>query len=339
MRRTLELIFRHGVIIAALLIIPIVTALAFVWAQPRQYEGTATLWALQRYSVIGATGPEADLNSTPASTQVTALTELLQAHSFDLAVAKQTDLASTFDAATRADPRKLNDAIEHELSTKVIPTAVGYNLFQITYDNKSPKIAQQVVAAVVGEFEAQATSFSIAEAKQLIQAYQGQLLQAKQAASEATRVAANYAASHPGAQAFTDPAYSQLLQQAQAAQTNADALQANINQLQSQLATVGNGTGGLYSIVDAPNVDSKPVSRAKGFLLGGGIGLAVGLLVTTLLLVALMRRDRSIYSSEDLRRLIQLPITLELTELPSDVAAAVAAPAQPALLERIQARR
>ena len=322
MRRALESIFRHRAKIVLLLILPIMISLAIVWAQPRQYEGAATLWALQRYSVIGATGPEADLNSTPAETQATALTELLQTHSFDLAVARETDLASTFNAATRADPNKLNLAVEQEISTKVIVTAVGANLYQITYDNKNPAVAQQVVAAVVDQFGAAATSFSIAEANQLIKSYQSQLPTAEQASNTATQAAASYAKAHSGVTTQSDPTYNQLLQQAQGAQANVDALQSNITQLNQQLATIGNGSGGLYNIVDTPAVDSQPVSRAKMFLLGGGIGLAVGLLIVTLLLVALSRRDRSAYTPDDLRRLTTLPVVLELPRLPTALVAA-----------------
>src|SRR5579859_4107411 len=101
MRRVLELIFRHWAKILGLLIIPVIISLGIVYVQPRAYEASTTLWALQRYSVIGATGPEADLTATPASTQATAVQELLQTRSFSLSVANETGLASTFPAATR----------------------------------------------------------------------------------------------------------------------------------------------------------------------------------------------------------------------------------------------
>ncbi len=315
MRRTLELAFRHWAQVTALLIIPILVALAIAWVQPRQYEASATLWALQRYSIIGATGPEADLTATPATTQATAVAELLQTRSFDLAAAKGTGLASTFDAATRANQSKLDDAIQQELSTKVTATPVGYNLFQIIYDNKDPKIAQQVITAVVDQFGVVATGFSSAEAKRLIQAYQTELAPATKNAYAASQAAANYLAAHPHATAQNDPTYSQLLLEAQGAQTNMSNIQGNITQLNLELVTVASGSSALYSVVDPPNVNSQPVSRVKTLALGGGIGVGVGLLAVTLLLVTLTRRDRSAYTPEDLTRITNLPIALELPRL------------------------
>ncbi len=319
MRRVLELVFRHWAKILGLLIIPVIIALAIVLVQPRQYEASTTLWALQRYSVIGATGPEANLYATPASTQATALTDLLQTRTFDLAIAQETDLAKTFDAATRADTNNLDDAIVKELSTKVIPVAVGTFLYQITYDNKSPKIAKQVISAVVDQFAVAATGFSVVEAKQLLQIYGNELTQAQTSANAATQAAADYVNAHPRATAQTDPIYNQLLQQVQGAQANVASLQGHITTLNQQLATNG-GSASLYKVVDAPLVSNQPISRTKTIELGGGIGLAVALLAITLLLVAFSRRDRSVYSLDDLHRIIGIPVALELPELLAAVA-------------------
>lgn len=322
MRRILELVFRHWVKAIGLLVIPVIIALGIVWVQPRQYQAAATLWALQRYSVIGATGPEANLYATPASTQATALTELLQTRTFDLAVAKETNLASSFDAATRADPNTLNDAIVKEISTKVVPTPVGFNLYEIDYTSKDPQIAKQVITAVVSQFGAAATSFSTEAARQLIQTYQDELTQAEKSANTATEASTNYLLDHPRATAATDPVYSQLLQQAQGAQANVGSLEGKITSLNQQLATVGDGSQGLYTVVDAPRVNTQAVSRLKTIELGAGIGVAVGLLAVTLLLVALARRDRSVYAPEDLRRIMDLPVALEIPELPGMIVAA-----------------
>ncbi len=335
MRRSLEKFFRYWAQILALLLIPIVVALAIAWKQPPQYEASATLWALQRYSIIGATGPEADLTSTPATTQATAVTDLLQSRTFDLAIAKETNLASMFDAATRADPNKLDQAIVQELSTKVTSTAAGYNLYQIVYDNKNPKIAQQVVAAIVDRFGVYATGYSIVEAKQLIQAYQSQLGPAQQNAFQSSQVAANYLASHPLAATRGDPTYSLFLQQELGAQANVNTIQSDITQLNLQLASIGGNQSGLYRVIDPPKVNSQPVSPVKTLALAGGIGAGVGLLAAILFCVTVMRRDRSAYTVDDLSRFTELPVALELPLLkPALVAAAIQT--RPALAERAE---
>jgi uncharacterized protein involved in exopolysaccharide biosynthesis len=316
MRRALEIVFSHWIQIIALLVTPIVIALAIVFVQPREYEASTTIWANQRYSVIGATGPETDQFATPSATQATALMELLQTRTFDLSIAQESNLASIFDSATRADSDKLDDAIVHELSTQVTATPIGDHLYQITYDNKNPQIAKQVISAVVDQFGALATGFSATQAKQFIQIYQQQLAQAQKAANAATQAAANYAVDHPAATAQTDATYSGLLRQAQGTQATVDSLQGQITQLNQQLVTTADGSNSLYRVVDKPRVDSKPISRMKTLALGGGLGVAVGLLAVTLLFMALMRRDRSAYSADELRRFTGLPVALEVPHLP-----------------------
>lgn len=322
MRRILELIFRHWLKLITLLTIPVVIAVGIVWFQPRQYEATATLWALQRYAVIGASGAEANLFATPASTQATALTELLQTRSFDLSIAKQTKLASTFDSATRADPNKLGDAIVQELSTKVVPSAIGFDLYSITYASKDPDVAHQVVNAVVDQFGAAATSFSVAEANQLLKTYQDELTQAQKSASDATQAATGYALAHPNSTAQNDAVYSMLAQNEQGAQATVANIDGQITKLNQQLATIGSASNSLYKVVDAPRVNSRAISRTKTLALGGGVGLAVGLLAMTILLVLLSRRDRSVYSQSELSQIVAAPVVLELPHLTTSIARA-----------------
>ena len=89
MTRTLEAIFRHPLQLLILIILPPIIAVAVAYFMtPRTYQSTASVWALQRYFVIGATGPESNLAAFPAQTQATALTELLQTRTFALAVAQ-----------------------------------------------------------------------------------------------------------------------------------------------------------------------------------------------------------------------------------------------------------
>ena len=98
-QRVLESVFRRPLQFLLLLIVlpPIGVAVVYVII-PRTYPATASLWAFHRYEVIGLTGPETDQNSTPAVTQASALTELLQSHVFALSVANATDLPSTLSA-------------------------------------------------------------------------------------------------------------------------------------------------------------------------------------------------------------------------------------------------
>src|SRR2546421_37633 len=157
MHRTFEAIFRHPIQLLALLILPLVLSLAIAYVLPRSYQASASLWALHRYTVIGATGPESDLLSTPSATQVAALSELLQSRAFALSVAKSTNLAATLhlSKSVLADPQLLDDALAAEVSQHVVVTSQGYNLYGIVYVNRDPTVAQQIVAAVISEFNVQ----------------------------------------------------------------------------------------------------------------------------------------------------------------------------------------
>ena len=93
MTKILEILFRNKMRLAALLLLPVLVSGVVVFFLPRSYQATARLFALTRFTVIGATGPEADLQSTPSMTQATALTGFLQTENFDLAVAEDSDLA------------------------------------------------------------------------------------------------------------------------------------------------------------------------------------------------------------------------------------------------------
>ena len=104
MTKVIEVLFHHKWRLLVLLALPILVSGAIAFKQPRTYEASAGLWALRRYEIIGATGPEADLTSTPAETQTTTVSEFLQSKSFVLAVAYDTDLPQLL-AASNPGPR------------------------------------------------------------------------------------------------------------------------------------------------------------------------------------------------------------------------------------------
>src|SRR5207248_8120562 len=136
----------------------------------------------RRYEIIGATGTESNLLATPSETQVSALSELLQSRVFALTVAKSTDLQSTLELSknVQSDPQLLDDALLLEVSQHVQVTSQGYNSYEITYSNRDPRVAQQIVAAVIKEFQLQGQGFSVVEGQHLLEGYQTQLSQAKQ---------------------------------------------------------------------------------------------------------------------------------------------------------------
>src|SRR5262249_21273468 len=118
MIKFLETFFRHWILLLLMLLVPAIIGVGVAFVLPSSYQASATLWALKRYEIISATGSESDLQATPADTQATALTELLQSRTFDIAVAKSTDLKSTLKV-NQQDAQALDDAYVANISKNV----------------------------------------------------------------------------------------------------------------------------------------------------------------------------------------------------------------------------
>ena len=315
MGRILEVIFRRILLLLLLLILLPLVSVAVAYVLPRSYQSTATLWALRRYEVIGLTGPESDLLATPAETQSAALTELLQSRAFALSVAHATSLPSTLDASVQKDSQLRDDALFNEISQHVQVGAQGYNLFTITYDNRNPEVAQEVVQAVIQNFGLQSQGFSVVEGQLLLESYQTELAQAKQDATKAARTEANYILEHPNLaknDLLPDPQYALLHAQTQQAQATLGNIQTTIATISQEISAQGVGSDSLFKVLDAPKVATQPVSRLKTLLVAAGIGLGLAILACALYVVIAVRRDRTVYSPLDLRKVTTLPVVMEV---------------------------
>lgn len=321
MRRTLEIIFRHPLqLLILVVLLPIIGVVLAYIMTPKMYQSVGSVWAWHRYAVISPTGPESDLNSTPAQTQATALTELLQTRKFALDVIKGIDLLSTLDlgANVKSDPQQLEDALFSEIAKNVTVTPQAYQLYTVSYANRNPEIAQKIVQSVIQNFGTQSTNLTVAEGQNLLANYQAQLKDAQNKQDQAVKAQQQYVAAHRNmsqAELAADPEYQQLEAATKQATANVQSIQDQINVIQQSLGQTGDNSQTLFQIVDAPQIPQLPVSRAQKFLIGGGIGLGIALLADAIYLIILVRRDRSIYSAYDLQDIITLPVLMQLPTL------------------------
>jgi uncharacterized protein involved in exopolysaccharide biosynthesis len=318
MTKVIEILFRRKWGLLALLLLPILLSLAVAYKLPRQYQASAGLWALRRYEIIGATGPETDLTSTPAETQATTVSELLQSRSFALAVAYDTDLPRAL-APANPGTQNLQDALYTEISTNVTATPLGYNRFSITYTNSNQAIALQVVKAVVEHYGNESANQSTAEGQQLLNNYAAQLAADQQQAQKDTQAAAQYlqVTQLTPQQAGLEPRYQQLAAQVAQDDVIVGTVETEITIIKQQLASLSLGSAGEYIVIDAPTVPNRPVSRTKMFLLGGSIGLIAGLLATVIYFLILYRMDQLLYSLADVRLSTSYPVLVQIPQLPS----------------------
>lgn len=321
MDRVFRTITHRPIQILILILLPLAIAGAVAYLFPRQYQATATLLALHRYDVLTATSLDNSNLATPAETQTTALSELLQTRSFSLAVAQEANLAETLKAQLRDDPQSRDNALVADISQHVQVQAQGYDLFTITYTGTNPQITQQVVAAVIDNYGQESQLIVGAEGQNLLVTYQTQLTRAEQSTQSAAAAESQYILLHPKLTQIemqNNPQYQQLHAQTQLAQLNEQNLQASINTLEQDILNHGIVAASLYKVLDAPIVPDQPVSRLKTLLLALGAGAAVAILASTIYIILATRRDRRVYTGLDLQQVTDYPVIMELPRLSSN---------------------
>jgi uncharacterized protein involved in exopolysaccharide biosynthesis len=302
-----------------LLFVPVIIGLVVGYVLPRSYQASATLWALQRFEDIGATEAQNNLEETPATTQADALMELLHSRAFDIAIGDSTDLKSTLrlSAEDLSNPRRLDDAYVADISKNVQVTANGTNLYQVTYTNSDPRIAAQVLKAIIDRFQSQGQQFSSLRSQRLlVEEDQAQLTKLRADANTAAADEAAYLASHPGATTANDPQYALLDGERQQAQSVLRNMEKTIASLQQDLATQSTGGGPFFKTLDPPVQPDKAVSRLKVLTTTVGIGAAAGLVVCILYILILVRRDRALYTVLAIEKATSYPVLMKLHQIP-----------------------
>lgn len=323
MVRTLEAIFRRPMrLLALFVLLPLISIAIVYFVIPHMYQTTATLWALRRYEIISATSINTNSYAlaTPAQTQATALSELLQTRTFVLAVAHGTDLASTLNPGVRANAQLRDNALFQELSLHVQVQTQGDNLLVITYANHNPQVAQQVVAAVIHNYGLEIQNISAVGGQTLLSGYQTQLAQAEHDVQTAVAAQSQYIQAHPkltGNDLITDPRYTLLQAQTQQAQLTVQNIQNQIATIGQEISAQGTSPASLFTVLDAPAVASLPESRSRDYFIAGGIGLCSAIIACALYIVILVRRDRAVYIASDLQKAMNYPVIMQIPRLTS----------------------
>lgn len=282
---------------------------------PRQYQATATLWALHKYDTLTATSIDYTNLDTPANTQATALTELVQSRTFSLAVAREALLAEMHGSQMGASLASQIPIVATQISQHTQVYAQGYDLFIISYTTTDPQLAQQVVAAVIDNYGQQSQLVVATDEQNLLNTYQTELNQANLDVQNAVAAQSQYFQSHsqlPYSQLQDDPIYQQLQAQTRQVQLNLQNIQASIDTLKQNIATHRIIAASLYKVLDQPVAPSQPVDRKRTILLGTAAGLALGLIASVLFIALMMGRDRRVYTSLDLHKVTTYPVVMEL---------------------------
>ncbi len=327
MRHALEVFFRRQRQFLLLLLLLPLLSLTVGLLLPRSYQSTASLLAVRRYNIVDGTWAAKwyDMlgltNSSPAVAESGMLTELLSSRAFAVQVGDATDLALQLPSDVRSDPTKHDDALFAEISKKIKVAFVGNNLVTISYVNQDPRIAQQVVAATVRSFITASQQLALSAAQQLLDSYQAQVAGFKSSADQANAQLAVYLAQHPDVRASkdkqaTDPTYLELSSQALDAAKSLVDMEGQIGLLQLQINTIGSQPDDFFTVQDAATLPTQPQSRLVTLLLATATGQAIALIICTLYVAILMRRDRVAYSAADLRSTLSIPVLLQIPQIP-----------------------
>lgn len=316
-RRTLETLRRHYLLLLILGVFCPITSVAVTYLTvPKTYQATATLWALHKYSILTQTSLDPNDLSTPAETQVTALSELVQSRSFSLAVAEQANLAITLKTQVRADPQSRDNALVADIGQHVKIQALGYSLLTITYTGPNQQVTQRVVGAVIDNYGQESQNIAAPEEKKLLGTYQNDLFVAKNNEQKALVAETQYIQANStltGSKLQDDPRYQQLHAQTQLDGLTVQNIQNNIGTLRQDIVTRGILAVSLYKVLDTSTV--QLVSRLKSLLLGAGVGIAIAMIVCTLLIALAMGSDRRVYTCGDLQKVTAYPVIMELPQL------------------------
>jgi hypothetical protein len=330
MYRILENFFRYpwGLLVI-LIVLPIIGfGIAYLTA-PRNYESTARLWAYQNLGAITAANPNANSYDTPAQSQATTLSGLLNTRSFALSVAAGAGLDKTLKSQGGSNSngnnrQYLEDAIFANISRNVIVAPQTDKLYMISYTSTSPTLAQKVVNSVITQFNTEGAKYTYGNAKNLLQIYTVQLDEIKKEVNKDRESEQNYLKSHPeytqagGPNPTNDPQYAALFAKRQQDELRERSLQTNIDNINQLIGTDGSSLQNVFKEVDAPQVPYQSLPRSKQYIMGGGMALGAGILACSIFLLILVRRDRAIYISRDLEKLDNLPVIMGIPQLSAE---------------------
>jgi uncharacterized protein involved in exopolysaccharide biosynthesis len=312
--RFVETFFRHKLLILLPVFVTplVVMPFAFMLVKP-YYETTAGIWT-ERAAYVPITD-ESSRYVSPAQYQQARLNELLQTRAFLDDIGRRTSLAPLL-----ATDQGREDVVVY-LQRAIYPLATGNKLLGIRVRADDPDLAMEIINATLAAFRERAQNERASQASSAISFYEGQLKNAEDDRSKAQDAARRYITANPrlGADVSAvtgsgsssarvpvpasalDPQLSELTKRLDAAEREVDRLRGLVEQSRFDASASLDGSDLSLQVVDPPIYPSRPQRERRRFLIFPAAALAIGGLVSALLLISLTATDRSVRSSADLR--------------------------------------
>jgi uncharacterized protein involved in exopolysaccharide biosynthesis len=300
MRRFVAAFFRHPfvLILPAILVPLIVVFIVRSFASSYQSQATVYVPQVPPTASLGSSGAF----TTPAQWLQLDLTQYIQAEpSFLVKVANETDMPKSYAKGTP----DVNGLMVARITAGIKVTAIVRNFVQIQYSDTNPRLAAQVIKAMLQEY----INESLANAQQNINNNIDLVNQAIQDDTNALATdsakKADYVQSHPNLDLTNDAGYAALQLQYQN-----DLLKLQSDQQRLQSLTGKDGQTNLipFNITDEPTVPTTPVVKSKTTITAIVGGVALGLGISLGLIGLLAVADRRVHSRDDLVDAMPVPV-------------------------------
>lgn len=308
--RFLETFFRYKLLILLPAIITplVVVPFAFLLVRP-YYETNANLW-VERPSYVPTTD---DWNRyiTPAQNQQQRLAELLQSRTFVEDIARRTSLAPLLQT-----PDGKDDVFTY-IQKVISAQPNGNKLLSIRVRAEDPNLSLEIVQGTVAAFRERSQNERMQTATSSISFYEQQVKDADEKANQSRDRVRRYVASNPRLAAGGDPTSSgspranlptaaldpqlaDLLKSMDNDEKDAQRLRDLLEQARFEASATLDGSDSTLQILDQPVFPMKPERERRRLLIFPIAAVAIGGLISALLLVALTASDRAVRSTADL---------------------------------------
>lgn len=308
--RFLETFFRHKLLILLPFILTplVVVPFALVLVRP-YYETTAGLW-VERPSYVPTTD-DASWNRyvTPAQNQQQRLAELLNTRAFTEDIARRTSLAPLLET-----PAGRDEVFEY-LTRAIYPLPTGNKLLSIRVRTEDPDLSVEIVNATVAAFRERNQNERMQAASAAISFYEQQQRAADEQTTASRERVRRYVAANPRAAggdpntnpnrinlptSAIDPQLGEMLKRLENDERESERLRGLMEQARFEASAALEGTDSSLQLLDPPIYPTQPERERRRLLILPAAAVAIGTLVSALLLVALTASDRSVRSTADL---------------------------------------
>ncbi len=313
MAKYAEILFRHRLRFAALLLIPIALGAAVTLAFAT-YRATATL-RIEDPSAFGSSFVPVGWspNETPAQNLADSVSQVVKAPAFSRSLSNM--LTSSGVVTSGADVQQTLASTGANLKAN----ASGSHLMTLIYTCPHPAVCLSVVSDTIDIFHEQLAKIEQDQAAEATAFWSGQLTDAQANLAAAQVTLQKYATANPGASvgaSSSDPQVVQLVNNVQLWRAKVVEAQNSLSQGQYLGAASARFLQIGTTVVDPPHMAGSRFVGDGASLMPGALVLLVGLAAVGAYIVLLAWVDRTVCDPEALERRLRVPV---VTTIPKPV--------------------